>query len=187
MRTDTEPAGEGQVRLKVVIEEGGEYKLVEVGVRGAKALPEADVRGQLETAPWSIFSWLTSSGKFQPELLQEDRQRIVSYYQDHGYLEVRVGEPEVVVDDAGRKVRVFFTVTEGEQYRLGSTALQGDDLVPLEEIRTLIGLKEGDVFRRSAFAQGLAAGEPPLRQPRLRLRAGRLLDEARPRDQRRSR
>ncbi|HWR97824.1 MAG TPA: outer membrane protein assembly factor BamA [Candidatus Methanoperedens sp.] len=157
VRTDTEPAGEGQARLKVVIEEGSTFKLVEVGVRGAKALPEADVRRQLKTSPWTIFSWATDSGKFPPELLQEDRQRLVSYYQDHGYLEVRVGEPEVVVDDAARKVRVFFSVTEGAQFRLGATSLRGDDLVPLDEIRKLIGLKEGEVFRRSAFAQGLAA------------------------------
>lgn len=156
VRTDTEPSGEGQVRLRVVIEEGRTYKLVEVGVRGAKELPEDDVRDQLKTSPWTIFSWATESGRFNPELLQEDRQRLVSYYHDHGYLEARVAEPEVAVDDTGRTVRVFFSVTEGPQYRLGATALQGDDLVPLDEIRTLIGLREGDVFKRSAFAAGLA-------------------------------
>jgi outer membrane protein insertion porin family len=157
VRTDVEPVGEGQARLKVVVEEGEKYKLVEVGVRGAKALPEDTVRKQLKTSPWTILSWATDSGKFPPELLQEDRQRLVNYYHDHGYLDVRAGEPEVVVDDTGRTVRVFFSVAEGEQYRLGAIALQGDDLVPLEEIRRLIGVKEGEVFNRSAFTQGVAA------------------------------
>ncbi|HEY6000463.1 MAG TPA: outer membrane protein assembly factor BamA, partial [bacterium] len=157
VRTDAEPSGEGQVRLKVIIEEGAKYKLVEVDVRGARAVPASDVRGALKTSPWTIFSWLTESGKFSPELLQEDRQRIVSFYQDRGYIEVRVGEPEIAVDDKEHTVKVVFTVSEGAQYRLGQTSLQGDDLVPLDEIRRLIVLKEGDVFRRSLFAQGIAA------------------------------
>jgi outer membrane protein insertion porin family len=157
LRTSVEPAGVGQVRLKVVAEEGQKYKLLEVTLPGVKSVPEDKLRAQLKTAPWTVFSWLTGSGKLQTEVLQEDRQRIVSFYQDRGYLDVRVGEPVVVVDDAKQVVRVTIPVTEGAQFRLGATSLQGDDLVPLPEIRRLIGLQEGDVFRRSAFSQGLAA------------------------------
>jgi outer membrane protein insertion porin family len=157
VRTVVEPAGEGQVRLKAVIEEGAKYRLVEIKLPGVKSLPEKKLLDELKTSAWSIFSWISGSGKLQHDLLQEDRQRIVSYYQDHGYLEVRVGEPEIAVDDAAHAVRVTIPVTEGLQYRLGAMTLQGDDLVPLEEIRSLIKIKEGEIFRRSAFAQGVFA------------------------------
>jgi outer membrane protein insertion porin family len=155
VRTRTEPAGEGQVRLFVVIEEGETYKLVKIRFTGAKAFTEEELRKQMKTGEWWIFSWMGSSGKLQQELLQEDRQRIVTHYQDNGYLEVRVGEPDVKVDDKKRTLEVVVPITEGLQYRLGKTTLQGDDLVPLEEIRRLVGLNEGDIFRRSAFAKGL--------------------------------
>ena len=157
IRTATEPDGEGQVRLKVVVEEGEKYKLVEVSLRGVKAIPEEKVRSGMKTATWTIFSWFSDSGRLKHDVLQEDRQRIVSLYQDLGYLEVRVGEPEIAVDDAKHTVRVTIPVTEGQQYRLGAMSLQGDDLVPLEEIVQLVGLKEGEIFRRSAFSQGLFA------------------------------
>jgi outer membrane protein insertion porin family len=157
VRTSVEPAGEGRSRLKVVIEEGVKYKLIEVTLTGVKSVPEKDLHKQLKTAPWTLFSWLSGSGKLQLDVLQEDRQRIVSYYQDRGFLEVRVGEPEIAVDDTAQTVRVVIPVTEGLQYRLGATSLQGDDLVPLDEIRRLVGIREGEVFRRSAFAQGLNA------------------------------
>jgi outer membrane protein insertion porin family len=155
LRPVVEPSGEGRVRLKVVVEEGEKYHLVEITLNGAKAVPASVLIGQMKSATWSIFSWLTGSGKLQQEVLQEDRQRLVSYYQDHGYLEVRVGEPEVAVDDTKKSVRVTIAITEGLQYRLGAIAQQGDDLLTLEQIKGYVGLAEGDVFRRSAFAQGL--------------------------------
>ena len=157
IRTVAEPSGEGQLHLKVVVEEGEKYRLVQVSLRGVKAFPEEKVRDEMKTSPWTIFSWLSGSGKLQHDVLQEDRQRIVSFYQDQGYLEVRVGEPEITVDDTGHAVRVTIPVTEGLQYRVGAMSLQGDDLVPLEEIVKLIGLKEGEIFRRSAFSKGLFA------------------------------
>jgi outer membrane protein insertion porin family len=156
VRTTAEPAGEGQVQLRAVIEEGEKYRVVEIRLRGAKAVPEKVLLDEMKTSTWSIFSWISGSGKLQHDLLQEDRQRIASYYQDHGYLEVRVGEPEITVDDTAKSVRVAIPVTEGLQFHLGTMALQGDDLVPLEEIKALIGLREGDIFRRSAFAKGLS-------------------------------
>lgn len=155
--TTIEPAGEGRVRLNAVVEEGEKYHLVEITLSGARSLPADELLDEMKTAPWTIFSWLTGSGKLQHEVLQEDRQRIVTYYQDHGYLDVRVGEPEIAVDDAAKSVRVAISITEGLQYRLGVVSQQGDDLLTLEEIKRFVGIAEGEVFRRSAFAQGVFA------------------------------
>ncbi len=157
LRTDTEALGEGQVRLKVQVEEGEKFKVVEVALRGVASLPESEVRDQMKTSPWTLWSWLSDSGRLRHDLLEEDRQRIASFYQDHGFLDVRVGEPEIAVDDTARTVRVAIPVTEGQQYRLASIALQGDELLSLEELRGLVKLKDGEVFRRSLFVQGIAA------------------------------
>ncbi len=157
IRTELEPAGEGRVRLKAVVEENTKYRLISVSLTGVTSLPVDEVLGEMKTEPWTIFSWISGSGKLQQEVLQEDRQRIVSYYQDRGYLEVRVGEPEITVDDTAKSVRVAIAITEGQQFRLGSVTQEGDDFLTLEEIKRLVGLKEGEIFRRSAFAQGVFA------------------------------
>lgn len=155
VRTRTEPAGEGRVDLFVTIDEGQVYRLVKISFTGNEAFPDEELRDQMKTDTWGFFSRWTSSGKLRQDLIQEDRQSIVTFYQDHGYLEVRVGEPEITVDDAQHRIEVVLPVTEGAQYRLGEIALRGDDLVPLEEIRALVKIAPGDVFRRSAFAKGL--------------------------------
>jgi outer membrane protein insertion porin family len=155
--TTIDPSGEGRVRIKAVVEEGDTYRLVAISLQGVKSLPESELLGEMKTSPWTILSWLTSTGKLQLGVLQEDRQRLVSYYQDRGYLEVRVGEPDIAVDDTSRTVRVTIQITEGLQYRLGGISQQGDDLLSLDDIKRLLGLKEGEIFRRSAFAQGVFA------------------------------
>lgn len=156
VRTRTEPGGTGQVSLVIVIEEGEKYRLVKISFRGNHDIAEDELRGEIKTAEWNfLFSPFTSSGKLQQEQLQDDRQRVMTYYQDHGYLEARVGEPEVTVKDKEREIEIVIPVTEGPRYNFGTLQLQGDDLVPLEEIRTFLALQSGEVFRRSAFARAI--------------------------------
>jgi len=157
LRTVVEPAGEGRVLLKVVVEEGEKYRLVDITITGAKSVPASELLGQMKLGTWTYLSWLTGTGKLQQEVLQEDRQRLVSYYQDHGFLEVRVSDPDITVDDTQKSVSVAIAITEGIQFRLGAIAQQGDDLLSLDQIKQFVGLGEGEIFRRSAFAQGVFA------------------------------
>jgi outer membrane protein insertion porin family len=155
VRTRTDPAGQGQVTLAFVIEEGEKYRLVAIRFTGNKEFPEEELRRQMKSAEWNLFSYFLSSGKLQHEQLQEDRQQVVTFYQDNGFLEARVGEPAIRVDDQERTLEVTIPVTEGLRYRLGSVELKGDDLVSLAEVREILGINEGEIFRRSAFAKAL--------------------------------
>jgi outer membrane protein assembly complex protein YaeT len=45
--------------------------------------------------PWQPFASLRSKDAYTREAFEEDRQRILSFYQDHGYPEARIGNPQV--------------------------------------------------------------------------------------------
>ncbi len=151
----TEPVTEGEVNLIFVIDEGRKFHVGEVRFTGNETFPDSQLRKAMATKARGLFSFLTGSGKLVEETLQDDRQRVLSFYQDHGYLEARVGDPEVVVDREKRRLEIVVPVTEGEQYRLGTIELSGDDLVPLEQIKETMSSLEGEVFRRSVFTKDL--------------------------------
>ncbi|MBN1355628.1 outer membrane protein assembly factor BamA [bacterium] len=74
------------------------------------------------------MSFLTSSGKFQPDLIQDDLKAIEEYYKSNGYLNVSLGEPKVRITPPVKKrwrkpkryVTIEIPVIEGQVYRFGS-------------------------------------------------------------------
>ena len=155
--TSTRPVGEGEVELVFTIEEGEKHNIATVRFTGNEAFSDRQLRGVMETKARSLFSILTGSGTLVEDVLQEDRQRLINHYHNHGYLEARVGNPSVEVHPSRRRIDITVPITEGSQYRMGTIDLVGDTDVPLVEIKHMISTKEGAVFRRSAFGQDLYA------------------------------
>jgi outer membrane protein insertion porin family len=143
------------MNLVFVIDEGGKFQVSKVSFTGNEAYSDGKLRRVMQTKRWTLFSLLTGSGRLVDEVLQEDRQRILSFYQDNGYLEARVGNPQVSIREEARRLDIVVPVTEGEQYRLGTLSLSGDTLVPLEEIKKTAESREGQIFRRSTFTKDL--------------------------------
>ncbi|MFC1657721.1 outer membrane protein assembly factor BamA, partial [Candidatus Moduliflexota bacterium] len=171
VETRTQPSGEGEVQLIFIIDEGEKHYISSVKFTGNESINDSSpgeseigvvdphhdsrLKRQLETKARNIFSLITGSGKLVEETLQEDRQRILNYYQNNGYLKARVGNPVVNLIESQRKLEITFPVTEGEQYSTGTIDLVGDEDVPLETILDFIETKEGKVFSRSTFGKDL--------------------------------
>ncbi len=155
IETKTEPVGKGAVKLLFVIVEGEKYRIASVSFAGNETFTDSQLQKVIETKRRSLFSLLTGSGRLVEEVLEEDRQRVLNYYQDHGYLKALVANPQVVVQKKEKSLLVVIPLTEGEQYHLGSLDLSGDTLVPLEQIKEIIDSREGEIFRRSSFSKDL--------------------------------
>ncbi len=152
-RMDT--VGEGEAQLVFVIREGEKHHITTISFSGNRAFSDRKLRGEVKTKRRGFWSFLTDSGRLQKEVLQDDRQQILNFYQDHGYIEARVGEPEITVREDENKLEIMIPITEGEQYRLGKIDLRGDTLIPLEQIHTVIASREGEIFRRETFSKDL--------------------------------
>jgi outer membrane protein insertion porin family len=94
-------------------------------------------------------------GTVQRQRLDEDVERIVSLYGDHGYIQARVESHDTVVDRDRARVTINFTVVEGPQFKVGEVRLTGVTLLPEEEVRRQLKLKPGDVFSRAEVREGL--------------------------------
>jgi outer membrane protein insertion porin family len=147
---------DNQVDVEFIIDEGHKITVGALRFRGVKAFSERTLKGQIETEEASWYSGVSESGAYKRDALKTDLLKLESYYHDNGYIKVKVFDPEVEVDKEKRKIYVTFPISEGEQYRVGSVEVIGDDVYASEELMEKIKLKTGDVFNRGQFRQDIS-------------------------------
>ncbi len=149
-----EPLAENAVSVNFEVVEGDKLRLVEVDFVGNEHFSDGQLLKGLETKPWRWYSPVShfwdKSGLYADPLFGQDLNAVQRKYMDAGYIRVRLGEPEVTTDEDGLRVRV--SVEEGARYRVGALEVAGDDSVDTDELRSLVGLQEGDVFSRSGLS-----------------------------------
>src|SRR4051812_5927293 len=80
-----EAAGRGSVTFE--IHEAPKVKVEDVEFIGAKAFPQKKLQKEIKTRRWWMFSWITGSGVLKDEQFQEDKEKLISFYQNEGYID----------------------------------------------------------------------------------------------------
>lgn len=143
---EVEKFPDGDVRVVFSINEGRRMTIDRIVVRGSKGLTERQIKRALATQERQFWILRTT---VQRQKLDEDVERILALYNDHGYIQARVEKYDVQVDRDRARVTIVFDVVEGPQYRVSEVRISGVTLVPDAEVRRLVRLKPGDVFSRS--------------------------------------
>ncbi len=146
---------ERQANLNIVINEGNRLFIRGIEIRGAQEVSERTLRGEMELKKRGIFSWLTGRGVLREELLDRDVAAMEAFYADKGYIDARVGQPDVAYEEDG--IYLTFHVEEGPRYKMGEVSFRGDLLVSEDELKKLTALddlgEEGEYFSRSAMRE----------------------------------
>jgi outer membrane protein assembly complex protein YaeT len=86
----------GTVRVRFQINEGPYLPVGRINFAGYPEFPPKLLRHQMQrTAPGGLFASWRGRGAYTREGFEEDRARLVTYYQNHGYAEARIGAPHV--------------------------------------------------------------------------------------------
>ncbi|HET9498258.1 MAG TPA: outer membrane protein assembly factor BamA, partial [Candidatus Limnocylindria bacterium] len=149
---EVEKFEDGDVKVVFTINEGRRITIDEIVIRGNKGLKDKDIKNAMATRERQYF---ILRGTVQRQKLEEDMERIVGVYQDHGFVQMRVEKYDVSVDREKARVTITIDIVEGAQYRIGAIKVAGVTLLPEEEVRRQLGLKSGAVFSRSALRDGV--------------------------------
>jgi len=151
---EVERFADGDVRVVFAIDEGRRMTIDRIVIEGNEGLSDRKIKGALATQERHYF---ILRGTVQRERLDEDVERILALYNDHGYIQARVESHDVSVDRERARVTVRFTVVEGPQYRVGELTFAGVTLLPESELRRQMQLEEGDVFSRTKLRESVRA------------------------------
>ncbi|MCA9483819.1 MAG: outer membrane protein assembly factor BamA [Nitrospina sp.] len=145
-RVETSPAREGIVNVTVTIQEGEKVSIEEIRFSGNKSIESDDLEDQMETEEETWFSFLDESGIYKKDILKLDLLRLEAFYQDHGFVKVRVLDPKIDINRKDKAIYITIPIEEGPQYRVGSVKVQGDDTYTEEELLSVVQLKNNDIY-----------------------------------------
>lgn len=121
----TEVISGNDIKVTFMIVEGVRQKIDEYVFEGCKSIDEDELHAAIDDFPWwNPVGWFADS----PVTFDQQAQccdKIASVYRDHGFLDVKVAEPERVPSESAGKVNVVFKIDEGVRYKVGTTAIKG--------------------------------------------------------------
>lgn len=142
----------GDVKVVFRITEGRRFTIDRIVIDGAKGLSERHVKGVMQTRE---RRFLILPGIVHRKRLEEDIERILGLYHDHGYIQARVEEHEISLDRARGQVTLTIKVREGPQFTVRRVDITGTHVLPVEEVRRQIRLAPGEVFSRSKLRESV--------------------------------
>lgn len=128
------------------IDEGDKVYIKEIKFEGNEAFDDDELADVIDTDEKWFMSWLTSAGLLKPEKIKMDAGKLVSFYHNHGYLEAKVGEPQVVQDKEW--LYLTFTVEEGPRFRVGTVDIKGELISDKQEILDLLSIRDEEYLSR---------------------------------------
>ncbi|TXJ27170.1 MAG: outer membrane protein assembly factor [Chitinophagaceae bacterium] len=89
---------------------------------------------------------LFSSAKFNPTKYEEDKDKIVKYYNSLGYRDAQIVEDTLVTDTSNARLYVNIKVNEGKKYYFGNITWKGNAKYPDSLLNTILGIHKGDIY-----------------------------------------
>ncbi len=158
------------------IKENNKVKVNRIYFLGNSRISDEEIRPFLRTHENHALSLLNDMGTFRKDYLEIDTLIIEKLVHDKGMLKAKILPPLVQLSPDKTTIEIGYQMIEGEQYSLGSVAVEGDKIESSETIYRLqkeanpdeplfyadkllkeIAQKPGDVFNKSMMAENILA------------------------------
>lgn len=136
------------------IQEGVKGHIKKIVFKGNKKIKSSDLKKFMLTKQRNLLSIITKTGILDEEILKNDIQMLTAYYIDHGYLEVKISEPKIDLQNP-KRILIEIEITEGSQYRIGEIDFKGDVLTTREDLFKSIKIKRNAVYSTSAIRRDI--------------------------------
>jgi outer membrane protein insertion porin family len=146
-----------RARLNILVDEGNKLYVTDIIIQGAEQLDPDDLKDELALSERGILSWVTGSGVLREEILDRDAAALEAYYGNRGFLNAKVGQPEVTYTETG--ITVTFQVVEGTRYKISSVNFTGEMISAPEDLNSIVTMDDlaadNEYFDRSVMRSDL--------------------------------
>ncbi len=146
-------AGDRDVVL--MINSGPKQKLWDVTFKGNTIASESRLKTQIATKLGFAWHKMLFSG-FDRAKVDEDVEKLTSYYRTLGYFRARVGN-EITYDTSGKWATVHFVVDEGPRYRIRNVSFAGENDLTTEQLNEQVTLASGKFYHQGDMDRDLRA------------------------------
>jgi len=140
------------VKLIFHIDKGPRIKIRDITFGGNRVFSDSRLRRQLKHTKrmYSIFK----KSKFVREDYEEDKRRLIQFYNRHGYRDMRIAG-EALWRDENNRLHIHLHIEEGPQYHFRHIRWKGNTLYSDEYLSKILGIEKGDVFNSELLQKRL--------------------------------
>jgi outer membrane protein insertion porin family len=149
VQTTVTPQQRNRVAINFTIKEGDSAKIARINIVGARIFTEKQLLDQMTLTTPGWLTWYTKNDQYSKQKLSGDLEKLRSYYQDRGYLEMNIDSTQVSITPDKEQIYITVNITEGPRFTVGDVRIAGDLVVPASELEKLEQIKTGDVFSRT--------------------------------------
>ncbi len=138
--------------LVITIAEGEKVRVKDIRFEGNEALSADGLRGAMRQGTTGFLK----SGTFKKTQFEEDRERLVTYLRDNGFLDGTVDRMEILPrPERPEHLDIVVHVTEGRRYRVGAVNWTGNEAFDDVTIAGQVFLEKGAVFKEKEYLRTL--------------------------------
>lgn len=149
IETDVVAEPRNRVSISINIDEGSTASIKHINIVGNSVYDDETLLDEFELKPSGFFSFFSSSDKYAREKLKGDLETLNSYYLDRGYLRFNTDSIQVSISPDRKSVYITVNVTEGDKYTVSGAELSGDLVIPEDDLKRFILVREGQVFSQA--------------------------------------
>ena len=150
----SEKVSDQEMDVVFEVQEGDEFFVRDINLVGNKGLTARKIRGVMASKERFFIAFLRP-GVLKRSDLEQDVERIKTLYLDHGYLQVKVAEPEIQIDKKASRLDILIRIDEGPRFRLGTVEVVGSKTFTSDELVAELKLPKEEFFSRDTLRKDL--------------------------------
>ncbi len=148
------------------VDEGGKVKIDQILFVGNEVYTNSNLRGVLKSTKQKGLRYMFGDKiVYTKEAWDEDRDNLRTFYGNHGYIDVKIGEPSIeliaknpeaeTLKKKKYKMNVTIPIEEGEPYTLGSFDISGAEIFNPERLKRSFAVQVDETYNRKVIESGM--------------------------------
>lgn len=134
-----------EVTINIDIDKGRRTKVDKIEIHGNSEFTDSQLRRNLkETKQVRFFRWFKRS-KYIRGSFQDDKKKLLSFYQSRGYRDARI-EKDTVYDVSRNRLKIDIHIFEGRKYYYRNITWNGNFKYDDAQLSTVLGIKKGSIY-----------------------------------------
>jgi len=139
------------VDLTIDIDEGEKIVIRKITLHGNHDIPTKKLLSKMSTKKAGFFR----SGKLEEEKYQEDRDKIIKFYNKKGYIDAHIISQKKEIRNDGFYINIY--LYEGDSYTFGNVSFNGNTVFTDEQLVANFKFKDNEVFNKDKFDEQMSA------------------------------
>lgn len=146
----------GGVHMKVILDKGERVRINSINFQGNQVLTADQLRKAMKDTKQIKHLNIFKQSKLVEDKYEDDLKNIVEKYKTLGYRDARVVGDTITWNKGDNTLDINIAIDEGNKYHYRSIKFLGNSKFSTEQLKTILGIKEGDVYNGELLAKRIS-------------------------------